>query len=38
MQKGQELDFQQDGSQAGGGTALRLPGAVEALERGFDVA
>jgi hypothetical protein len=36
--KGQTIDSQQDGSEKGEGTALRLPGAAEALERGFVIA
>jgi hypothetical protein len=38
MRKGQKIDSQLGENEAGRGTALRLPSAVEALERGFVVA
>jgi hypothetical protein len=38
MGKGQKIDSQEGENEARGGTALRLPSAVEALERGFVVA
>jgi hypothetical protein len=38
MSKGQKIDSQKGENEAGGGNALRLPSAVEALEQGFVVA
>ena len=36
--EGQQFDSQEGGGEAGGGTALRFPSALEAFEEGFVVA
>jgi len=36
--RGQKIDSEQGENAAGGGITLRLPSAVEALERGFVIA